>query len=135
MGRLVRAGPGGAAVRPGPKGVDLDLGQFDLSEAASVEGSWSGSFQCADPSLVVGGAFWSSLDNSVLKEGSLFKSIFNPALSDRREEGDRFVPPDTSPSHLRRLKELVQAEEKLRQERKKHFFSAGFTVENVGPLF
>jgi len=135
MGRLVRAGPGGAAIRPGPKGVDLNLGQFDLSEATSVEGSWAGNFQCSDPSLVVGGAFWSSLDNNVLKDADMFKAVFNPALSDRRDDGDRFVPPDSSPSHLRRLKELVQAEEKLRQERKSHFFSTSFSTDNAGPLF
>jgi len=101
----------------------------------AVEGDWAGNFQCSDPSLAVGGAFWSSLD--VLKDAdkSLFNAIFNPVLSDRREEGDFFVPPDTCPSHLRKLKELVQAEEKVRQERKSHFFSAGFSTENAGPLF
>jgi len=138
MGRLVRAGPGGAAIRPGPKGVDLNLGQFDLSEAAdvkAVEGDWAGNFQCSDPSLAVGGAFWSSLNVMKDADKSLFNAVFNPMLSDRREEGDCFVPPDTCPSHLRKLKELVQAEEKLRQERKSHFFSISFTTDNVGPLF
>jgi len=138
MGRLVRAGPGGAAVRPGPKGVDLNLNQFDLSEAADVKGmesSWAGDLQCLDHSLVIGGAFWSSLDKLEDADKRLFEGIFNPALSDRRAEGNRFIPPDTCPAHVSKLRELVQKEDKLRQERKAHFFSTSFTTDNAGPLF
>jgi hypothetical protein len=88
----------------------------------------------------MGSAFWSSLkegSEGALKseDKSLLNAIFNPSLSDRREEGDRFVPPDTSTSHVRHLRELVQREESLREERMKHFCSTAFTIDNVGPLF
>jgi len=144
MGRLVAAGPAGLTIRPTPKGVDLNLGQFDLSEAVEassevLEGSWTGAFQCSDASLVIGGAFWDSLEASegALKDEDkrLLKAVFNRSLSDRRQEGDLFVPPDTSASHVRRLRELVQREETLQQDRIQHFSSTAFTIDNVGPLF
>merc|ERR1712099_132986 len=34
-----------------------------------------------------------------------------------------------------RLRDLVQGEEKVRQEREAHFFSKRFTIDNAGSLF
>merc|ERR1712060_61373 len=100
-----RAAPG--ALRTA-RGVDLNLDQFDLSQATKV----SSSEICDAP---VGDAFWSALDSKSGFEGELvdlFTDVFNPCLSDRRTEGDRFVPPNMSISYLEKLGNLVK-EEKL----------------------
>jgi len=90
--------------------------------------------------VTIGAAFWSNLSNnteSVFKDEhkALLKSIFNPHLSDRRDEGDRYVPPETSISYVDELHKLVKAENKVRQQRKDVFFSNEFLMEDVGPLF
>merc|ERR1712048_1551979 len=56
-------------------------------------------------------------------------------LSDRREEGDVFVPPDPSAQYLEKLSNLIEEEEVSRQRRRDHFFSQNFAMDNVGPLF
>merc|ERR1712032_923617 len=69
-----------AAVSPGaPRGVDLNLNEFDLSSVmpATLIGT----------SVPIGSAFWSSFEKC--DEHPLFKDVFNPHLSDRRDEGDR----------------------------------------------
>merc|ERR1711953_1456848 len=91
-----RAAPG--ALRTA-RGVDLNLDQFDLSQAMKV----SPNELCDAPS---GNSFWSALDSDSGFEGdykNLFNAIFNPCLSDRREEGNRFVPPSMSISYLEKL--------------------------------
>merc|ERR1712242_571800 len=65
----------------------------------------------------------------------LLNQVFNPALSDRRTEGDRFVPPDTSREYVQRLRALVQEEMATQEHRMDHFFSKEFEQENAGPLF
>merc|ERR1712187_1053599 len=100
-----RAAPG--ALRTA-RGVDLNLDQFDLSEAIKVE-----STEICD--VPVGNAFWSALDgNTEFEEEhqNLLKAIFNPSLSDRRDEGDRFIPPNMSIAYLEKLKGLVKEEER-----------------------
>merc|ERR1712217_589187 len=99
-----RAAPG--ALRTA-RGVDLNLDEFDLSQAAKV----SSDETCDAPT---GKAFWCALDNkSEFEEEyqTLFSSIFNSGLSDRRDEGDRFIPPNMSVSYLERLSNLVKEEE------------------------
>lgn len=81
----------------GPGGVDLGLDNFNLDKAVRTStqafaGSWGAG---KAPS---GEAFWACIDaeaKSSIKEDdkSLLRCIFNPKLSDRREEGDMFVPP------------------------------------------
>merc|ERR1712176_183912 len=61
--------------------------------------------------------------------------VFNPALSDRRSEGNRFVPPDTSREYVQRLRALVQEETAMQEQRMDHFFSKEFEQDNAGPLF
>merc|ERR1712066_1190934 len=98
-----RAAPG--ALRTA-RGVDLNLDQFDLSQAMKV----SSNETCETP---IGSAFWSALDtNSEFEEKhkNLFKAIFDPCLCDRREEGDRFIPPNTDSSYLDKLADLVKEE-------------------------
>jgi hypothetical protein len=117
------------------KGVDLNLNQFDLStpsqaEAMSVAGSWG----CE----AAGKDFWSRLeDASALdkEDACLLQEIFNPNLSDRREDGDRFAPPGTAFDYVEKLRNLVKAEEQVRNQRKEHFLSTKFAIGDAGPLF
>merc|ERR1719210_3276305 len=89
---------------------------------------------------IVGNAFWSNINGdckSVIKEedAKLFRSLFIPCLSDRRNEGDLFVPPDPNPQYMHKLSNLLQEEERTRQQRKDHFFSKEFDMNNPSTLF
>merc|ERR1711907_652767 len=105
---------------PQLQGVDLRLDQFDLSEATRV--SSDAELKPLSECAAVGDAFFACLDGSKqLLNGedlALLKSVFNPALTDRRIEGDLFVPPSTSASYLKKLRALVKEEETLRARRK-----------------
>merc|ERR1711920_581121 len=84
--------------------------------------------------------FWSSLKGGAAsalndEDRSLFVDVFHPQLSDRREEGNRFVPPPTSLTYMHRLKTLVNEEATMMQKRREHFFSVEFTIDTAGPLF
>jgi len=121
----------------GARGVDLNLDRFSLSAAS---GSWDGRVQAEDACANIGRAFWSSItdgSDGALKEEDkvLFRSIFNPVLSDRRDDGDVFAPPDTSLQHMQKLRSLVQEEERLRRERKAHFRSLAFDPAAPGSLY
>jgi len=129
---------------PRLQGVDLRLDNFDLSGAKRVSleaqaGSWNAEAKSLDECLTVGTAFWHCLEDGLeqFPEGDqeLLKDIFNPELSDRRCEGERFVPPDASYSNVTKLLTLVREEEKVRQRRKDHFFSKDFSLDCPGPLF
>jgi len=120
------------SVGAAPQGVDLNLDEFNLSctaRAAEVPEQWGAS----------GKSFWSNLDNSESgfdqEEKSFLKGLFNPYMSDRRNEGDLFVPPDASQEAVQELKSLLQAEAKTREKRKDHFYSKSFTMEEPGQLF
>jgi len=118
------------------RGVDLNLDEFDLSAPGQV----AATFQASGDSGCLGGAFWSSLadgGNSVFEEEdrTLLKRVFNPHLSDRHDEGDRFVPPDSSLAYVEGLRGLVKKEDQVRQMRKGHFLSAAFSQSSPGPLF
>jgi len=122
------------------RGVDLCLDSFDL--AASVKRVANAAFQTSESCpLALGHAFWDDLDHAGAQsmfeadDKTLLHDIFNPHLSDRRADGDLFVPPDTSGHYIDGLRALVGAEKKRRQQRKDHFFSDKFMVGNAGLLF
>jgi len=113
-------------VSPGaPRGVDLNLNDFDLSVVTPATSLGA--------ALPIGSAFWSSIEKH--EEQRLFKDIFNPCLSDRRDEGDRFAPPDASFEYLNKLRDLVKEETLVREERATHFLSAMFVADDAGTLF
>jgi len=131
---------GGAVVAPRqPRGVDLNLDSFSLSTPKVLASEAEGADRM-EARGAFGEAFWSSLDRET---GSVFaaedvrwlKALFNPKLSDRRDEGESFVPPNANPEYLRMLRGLLREEEATRQQRKAHFFSADFQVDSAGPLF
>eukprot|EP00421_Protoceratium_reticulatum_P021526 CAMPEP_0168383302 /NCGR_PEP_ID=MMETSP0228-20121227/13833_1 /TAXON_ID=133427 /ORGANISM="Protoceratium reticulatum, Strain CCCM 535 (=CCMP 1889)" /LENGTH=1159 /DNA_ID=CAMNT_0008396449 /DNA_START=91 /DNA_END=3569 /DNA_ORIENTATION=+ len=127
------------------QGVDLDLSKFDLTAPSRDEegpaASWGrNASRSLDSGAAIGGAFWSNISPG---SGPLFKDedklllreIYDPYLSDRRDDGDLFVPPDTSFSYVQNLRRLVAEERRARQCRKDHFFSSDFVVGNAGPFF
>merc|ERR1712232_1439203 len=108
-----------------PQGVDLDLNRFDLTTTHRSEkqamASWSVDVK----------SFWSSFDsnsNFTVEELALLKAIFNPNLSDRREDGDLFLPPDASFAHVKKLQGLTKSEHNARTERKAQFLSDKFVA-------
>mmetsp|Transcript_58542 Transcript_58542/g.110398 ORF Transcript_58542/g.110398 Transcript_58542/m.110398 type:complete len:1012 (-) Transcript_58542:151-3186(-) len=116
-------------------GVDLRLDNFDVTELRKVELESPAGLEACVP---IGEAFWSALDSTdVFKDGEqkLLKQVFDPELSDRRSEGDLFVPPDARLPHIKQLRELVNEEEALRQRRKEHFCDKKFLMGSPGPLF
>lgn len=135
-----------ADAKPAIHGVDLRLDQFDLSEAKKTllevpPGSWSGHVKPLDQCVSIGSSFFACLDldsaENLLKpeDHVLLRKVFDPTLSDRRHEGDLFLPPDTSPSYVSGLRELVKREDEVREDRKQAFFSPYFMMENPGVLF
>lgn len=136
---------GAAKVDPRPLlGVDLRLDHFDLSSSKRVSleaqaGSWHGDAKPLGECRTLGKAFWGRLDDGSEDfdkgDHELLNAIFNPELSDRRSEGDIFVPPDASYANVTRLRALVNEEDKVRQRRKEHFFSKDFAVDSPGTCF
>lgn len=118
-----------------PQGVDLDLGRFDLIDVTRSDKKAS----ISNASLIIGKAFWKSISGSskLLPEEDkrLMQAIFDPFMSDRRAEGDLFIPPVTSASYLEGLRDFVRKEEQLRQKRVDHFLSPQFNRNDAGPLF
>jgi len=131
-----------ALAMPGvSRGVDLNLNQFSLDAAQTIEEG-----RCLiepQSKLVVASmidSFWSCIADgteAVFEEQdlALLKSIFNPHLSDRRSEGERFVPPDTSVAYVDKLRKLVKEEKEATQKRIEHFLSKDFVADGPGPLF
>merc|ERR1719330_760514 len=143
--RLSMAAPQVAASRLSmgmPRGVDLSLDQFNLSAAAEA-GSWAGTLEAPESARdlsIKGDAFWSALKsgNSAMfqeEDRKLLTQVFNPKMSDREEEGDEFMPPATSLSHIHKLKNLVKEELQAQEDRKKLFFSPEFNKDQAGPSF
>lgn len=145
---LLGALPQPAAGKPQPikqdgiDGVDLRLDNFDLSSAKRVSmeaqsGGWSNVVKPVDECMTFGDAFWSSLESAAFKDddAALLKAVFNPCLSDRRAEGDRFAPPDASYSHVAKLRSLVKEEAAVRQRRQAAFCSKDFVMSDPGILF
>lgn len=116
MASPMRAAAGLTATRMmgAPRGVDLDLGRFDLSapKRVAVGGDLQGLLN-----VTISEGFWANMDNSSAravfndKEKKLLQAIFHPSLCDRRDEGDLFAPPVCSPLYMQRLRNLVKEEE------------------------
>jgi hypothetical protein len=89
----------------------------------------------------IASAFWANLDGQTCDSAfetedlKLLRSVFNPLLSDRRQEGDHFTPPDFSPEYVEQLRSLVKQEEAVYQKRVEQFLSSEFRTEEPGPLF
>lgn len=122
------------------QGVDLTLSKFDLTsptreKSEGPAGSWGRSAKDA----AAGAAFWKSLKASdsplEQEDATLLRSVFNPFLSDRRDDGEKFVPPDSAYRHVQSLKRLVEEEAQVRKSRKEHFCRKEFAVGDAGPLF
>merc|ERR1711972_1022086 len=69
------------------------------------------------------------------EDKNLLSKVFNPCLSDRRDDGDRFIPPDTSFAYVQKLQSLVKEEEAMQQQRREHFLSKAFQANEPGALF
>jgi len=124
---------------PQLQGVDLRLDQFDLSEATQMSDEDHIEVKPLEECVAVGDAFFACLDgsNQLLNDGdrALLQSIFNPALSDRRKEGDLFMPPSSRHVYLQKLRALVKAEESLCTRRKEAFLSIDFKMSAPGTFF
>merc|ERR1719151_261715 len=119
-------------------GVDLNLDEFNLS--APTELARSDIVAKLDEGVDISEAFWMNIEDDMTsmfneEDRLLLNQVFNQTLSDRRTEGDRFVPPDTSREYVQRLRALVQEEMATQEQRMDHFFSKAFEQENAGPLF
>jgi len=124
----------------GLRGVDLNLDSFDVSQAARTAGTFASSVESKEAQASIGAAFWTSVDDGAKapfkeQDVELLKDVFNPGLSDRRDEGALFVPPATGAAYVRRLQGLVRAETAVREERTQHFLSKQFSEEDAGSLF
>jgi hypothetical protein len=126
------------------RGVDLNLDSFDLSVVRRVpletpKETWGNECQCLDDCVPIGNAFWADLDSKCQtfqdEDRKMLQQIFQPCLSDRRMEGDRFVPPDVSRATMDKLRSLLHNEDWVRMQRREHFMSKSFSAENPGPLF
>eukprot|EP00449_Zooxanthella_nutricula_P010932 CAMPEP_0198518546 /NCGR_PEP_ID=MMETSP1462-20131121/19186_1 /TAXON_ID=1333877 /ORGANISM="Brandtodinium nutriculum, Strain RCC3387" /LENGTH=92 /DNA_ID=CAMNT_0044248139 /DNA_START=25 /DNA_END=300 /DNA_ORIENTATION=- len=89
-----------------PQGVDLDLNTFNLSAATASSGRYGGVVQAANDKAHIGSSFWAGLESSggmCEEDKKLLRDVFNAHLSDRRVDGESFVPPPTDAMHLGRL--------------------------------
>lgn len=133
------------AVRP--RGVDLNLDTFNLAEAHPVDtaacaDSWETMVECARAAATIGTQFWS---NAGIGDGSqsafpeqdknLLSAVYHPCLSDRRGDGQHFLPLDPLSSDIAALKALLKDEDSVRQARERHFLAQGFSTEDPGALF
>lgn len=140
---LAKQAPIGLQINDRLQGVDLRLDSFDVTSAKHVSLETrmvtSDYVQTLDECTSIGDAFWACIehDSEVFQEEdrSLFKEVFNPALSDRRQEGNCFTPPDVSYSYIMKLRALVKEEYLIRQQRKQCFFDKQFAMSEPGPLF
>lgn len=114
-----------------PRGVDLNLNKFDLSETVEAD---------AAGKSTLGEAFWADIareGGSIFaeKDRQVLKQVFNSHLSDRRADGDLFVPPNARTAHMDSLRVLIEEELCVKQKRKELFFGADFTMETPGHPF
>ena len=108
-----------------PQGVDLNLDQFNLSEVEQFAGNLppcSADAKSPEARVRLGRAFLEGLRSGFGKEMSkdnreLLKGIFNPALADRTEEADAFIPPDPNLSYISKVRNLVGEEQALLKKR------------------
>jgi len=126
--------------RADPRGVDLNLDNFDLSRAKRVASHVTALQVGEDACAAIGNDFWLNVEScheSAFKDDDrlLLARLFNPRMTDRRGEGDKFVPPDTSNTYLERLSNLLKEEDSIRLQRQRHFYSKQFQAADPGPLF
>jgi len=119
-------------------GVDLNLDEFNLS--APTDLARQDICVQLEAGADISSAFWPSLSDELPsmfndEDKALLRKVFNPCLSDRREEGSRFVPPDTSFAYVQKLRALVKEEEAVQRRRMEHFFDKLFSQQCPGPLF
>jgi len=123
-----------------PRGVDLNLDNFDLSRAKRVVSHATALQVGEDACAALGLDFWLNVDScneSAFNDDDrlLLARLFHPRMTDRRDEGDKFVPPDTSNAYLERLSNLLKEEANVRLQRQQHFYSKQFQAADPGPLF
>jgi len=121
-----------AGVSAGVRGVDLNLDEFSLAAPKRVTTE-------ASAGVAIGNEFWSNIEGSesifAKKDKKLLNDVFNLTLSDRRVEGDRFLPPNTSNSYMQQLGCLLKQEVEVQQQRTDVFFGKNFDATNPGTLF
>merc|ERR1712228_509322 len=93
MASPMRAAAGLTATRMmgAPRGVDLDLGQFDICDITRVDRGNVDDMQ----NVAVGKYFWTNIDhgsNELFTEEDtcVLQAVFDPSVCDRRSEGDLF---------------------------------------------
>lgn len=124
-----------------PQGVDLNLDQFNLSTVEQLKTGGAVQMGTQEKSIAISDSFWLEVDGRncesvfAAEDKQMLSDIFNPFLSDRREEGAYFAPPDTSSSYISKLRALLKEERCVQDQRQQHFFSCEFQVDNAGPLF
>lgn len=126
-----------------PQGVDLNLDQFSLSELDRFSGTLppcSAPLDSREGRVTLGRAFLEKLHEGSLQglkedDKAFLKALFNPALSDRAEEGNYFNPPDPDLSYVAKVRNLVNEEKCILQRRKLCFFDKSFKASNAGPEF
>jgi len=129
------------AMSASARGVDLELSKFNLDRTTPVvRGSAMACGADLDACVNIGSAFWTQIEGDAKsnfgdEQKSLLRDVFHPKLSDRRGEGELFIPPDTSYAYAMRLKSRVAEEKQVQQRRKDHFFSPKFVAAEPGSLF
>jgi len=122
-----------------PQGVDLNLDQFNLTEVeqfGAVLPACSGDSASLEARVRLGRAFLAGLRAGGEDENQkLLASIFNPALADRTQEAEAFVPPDPNHAYVAKLRSLVGEEQALFKKRKGAFCDKSFTPGTCGPEF
>jgi len=138
---LSAVGPITSIAQASLAGVDLGLEQFNLSQPVKIDASGTvlDGHESADCFQYGEEFFTYVMDDQTTvfedEERSLLRALFNPSVSDRRSEGAKFVPPDTSLYRVKRLRELLREESAIRQERMASFISSSFDADSPGPLF
>jgi hypothetical protein len=113
--------------------------QFDLLEARVVAGRCLTSN--SDPTAIAR-AFWPSLATSEGpaacfqdEDRQLLNKIFSPYLSDRRQDGDLFNPPETCQAYVEKLRALVLQEEQVQEKRRELFLNPAFDPNDASSIF
>merc|ERR1712194_722439 len=118
---------------------------FDLSEPLSETDeemhyySWAPCFESFKDGLV-GHTFWAGIEDQsesaiTQSDKHLLRQVFNPSLSDRRDEGEMFTAPDATAAYARKLQSLLSEEQEAQGKRRGAFLSEDFNIEDPGSLF
>jgi len=110
-----------------PKGVDLNLDACDVS-LLTKSGELSSTLPRGNKSR-------SAVGGEPLRRDRFMTGVFNPNLSDRCSEDGILASPSAHPAYLQKLYGLMRGEEAIREQRRQHFFSTKFSMDQPGPLF